>query len=214
MNFEHSLVPPQSLEQVRGKLQQLTTSLQALQHRIQSGSPLPPWSQITSSLVVILTQLSSLTETLARSEDEVRAIAVFPNAQFPIHSHEGLLTTLMRTKPLPESETWIGQVQESGQGLKEVPDFKWPMLRVGEEEEGKHEEEEEIIPGDEYDIAEWLNVQREKRQWTGFYTKREIDDAFEIERDDLDDIRRSRQERAQAAMMSMKAMLRYARSGR
>ncbi|CCG83960.1 protein of unknown function [Taphrina deformans PYCC 5710] len=205
MNYEASLPAPQSLEQARVKLQQLTTSLQALQYRIQSGTPLPPWSQIQSGLSVILTQLASLTETLARSEDEIRAIVVFPNATFPVTTHEGLLTTLMRTKPLPESEDWIQQVKVEGEGLVAVPDFKWSM---------NENEDEEDIPGDEYNITEWLNIQKSKRQWTGFYTKQEMDDAFEIDRDDLDDIRKSRQEESDQSMLAMKAMMRFARSGR
>lgn len=207
--FDPTLPLSQSVETVRSRLQQLTTSLQALQHRVLYTNPLPAWTHIQSSLSVILSQLGGLVDTLQRGENELRRIVTVPSHTFPIREHESLLTTLYRTKPLPETEAWQEQNMENGRILPAEVDIRPLVFKTMEEDEMEDEEEEE-----EYSAAEWFQARRNRRQWTGFYTRKEMDQDFEIDRDDLDDIRKYRQTEAQQGLLAMKAMLRYARSGK
>lgn len=200
---------PQSLEQIRSKLQQLTTSLQALQHRLLTGAPLPPWAQVQSSLTVVLSQIGSLTDTVAKNADDLRAMSVFPNPTFPISTHEGLLTTLLRTKPLPDSEEWLSKAQIFGENLKPIPMMTFPVI-----EDKVDQDEDDMQLSDEFTVSEWLNAQKGMRQWTGYYTRTEINDAFEIDKDDLEDIRKTRQAEAESDMLALKTMMKFARSGR
>lgn len=208
---------PQSLEQIRSKLQQLTTSLQALQHRLlttSGGAPLPPWPQIQSSLTVVLSQIGSLTETLAKNADDLQTLATHPNPMFPIATHEGLLTTLLRTKPLPESESWTTQAQEFGATLTPIQALTFPVAAAAEEEVTTTIDDGEMQLSDALSVTEWLTAQKTKRQWTGYYTKAEINDAFEIEKDDLDDIRKARLLESEKDFGALKAMIKFARCGR
>lgn len=216
--FEDSLPPPQSLEQVRSKLQQLTTTLQSLHQKLlltqpQPHLPLPPWSSVQSSLSVIFSQLASLSDSLQRHAEEILWTTVYPNKSFPVVTNEGLLTTLFRTKPLPESDKWNQQAQHDGVELSETEDLTFTESPAMDNHAAMIEDDEER------DIevlraSEWVTVQRSRRQWTGFYTAQEVEDAFEIDKDDLEDIRRRRQEEAEKGLVAMKAMLRFSRSGR
>lgn len=192
---------PQSLEQVRQKLQQLTTSLQSLHYRIgTTPDELPPLQTIASSLKVIFTQLASLTETVRTAGDG--AVVVHPRATFPIATHEPLLTTLIRTRGLPETERREEMALADGQ-LATEPSAGAVLTLAAEGEANL----------DLYTASEWVAAQRERRLWTGYYTKRETEAAFEIDRDDVDDIRRARQQDQERARAEMGLMLRFARRG-
>ena len=182
---------PQSVELIRTKLQQLTTSLVSLQGRVVSGDPLPPWPAILSSLNVSLTQLNGLVDVLARHEAQLSRVLIVPGVTFP-SNQEGLLTTLLRTKLLPESEEWQSTIRTS--------ELIEPITFLDDDEEQS--------------ASDWIAQQRQKRQWVGYYSRAEIDADFEIDREDIDDLRTSRRQAILGARDDLRAMLKFARSGR
>ncbi|ORY86264.1 mediator of RNA polymerase II transcription complex subunit 8-domain-containing protein [Protomyces lactucae-debilis] len=207
-------VPP-SLEVLRSRIQQITASLQTLHMRIAQSDPhaLPPWPQVQSALTVLLTQLSSALQTLHASragQDAIRAISVFPGRTFPVAQQEGLLQTLLRTKPLPSAEAYVQLAQEHGISIQAEHKITQPQL-VSFAREGEDVPDylkDEAIPADA-----WFTLQRAKRSWTGFYTQKEQDEDFEIDVDDLDDIRKERRLEQEKCDAGMKAMLSFMRRG-
>lgn len=112
------------------------------------------------------------------------SVVTVPDQTFPT-TNESLLTTLYRTKPLPETETEHASMRLLGTGLTQRT----------------------------IDV-DWFVEQRGMRQFTGFYTQREIDRDFEITRDDLDDTRVARQREREEASTAMREMIRFTRRGK
>ncbi|AET40900.1 RNA polymerase II mediator complex subunit MED8 Ecym_7044 [Eremothecium cymbalariae DBVPG len=104
--YDFSNVPVQAFDAVRMKLAQLTHSLSKIRDDL-SKADLPQWYSLQSQLTVTLTQLSSLNSTLQHFEELLDSTVPYPLPHFPTTAHEGLLTTLMRKKQIPEVEAWI-----------------------------------------------------------------------------------------------------------
>lgn len=104
---ENSSLPINELEKVRLRLAQVAHSLVKLYDQMVNEQKLPAWSSLQNQLNVILTQLSSLTSTIDLNHKALQSINVYPTTDFPAVEQEGLLTTLLRKKPLPEVSEWI-----------------------------------------------------------------------------------------------------------
>ncbi|VEU21233.1 DEKNAAC102177 [Brettanomyces naardenensis] len=100
-------VPVLPLEQVRPRLSQLTHSLRKLEDMLRASRPLPNWTTVQNQFNVILSQLTSFSRTLDANRDPLSSSDVYPNYDFDTTQHEGLLTTLLRKKHLPEVDEWI-----------------------------------------------------------------------------------------------------------
>ncbi|SCU94931.1 LANO_0E08702g1_1 [Lachancea nothofagi CBS 11611] len=109
-NFQH--VPAQALDAVRMRFAQLTHSLAKLKDEM-SRADLPQWYSLQAQVSVILTQLQSVTTTIHHFEELLDSTVVYPLANFPTTAHEGLLTTLLRKKNIPETDAWINDAKET-----------------------------------------------------------------------------------------------------
>ncbi|KAI0462785.1 hypothetical protein LJB42_003586 [Komagataella kurtzmanii] len=109
---DYSKVPINSLESLRLRLTQAMHSLNKLNDSIHQSQTLPQWSSIQNQLTVILSQLTSLSTTLETQREILQYINVYPLPEFPSTTHEGLLTTLLRKKNIPEVSEWITQSLE------------------------------------------------------------------------------------------------------
>ncbi|QLL32573.1 hypothetical protein HG536_0D00950 [Torulaspora globosa] len=127
-------VPGQALDAVRMRSAQLTHSLRRLRDEL-SRAELPQWFSLQSQLNVTLSQLMSLTSTLQHFHDVLDSTAVYPLPNFPTTSHEGLLTTLLRKKNIPEVDEWI-------MGAREASDLDSPALEVNEVEKSLNDDKE------------------------------------------------------------------------
>lgn len=150
-----SAVPVPALEALRIRLTQLTHSLNSLQVQIQQAS-LPSWPSLQGQFNVILTQLTSLSATLANYSEVLQRTVSYPLPNFPTATEFGLLTTLLRKKNLPEVQEWIDQGQEAAQNvhLRDDDDFTQWAREVDEECKNSFE-------------------------WEGFRTREEIDAGVE-----------------------------------
>ncbi|AGO12112.1 AaceriAEL252Cp [[Ashbya] aceris (nom. inval.)] len=118
LKYDYSNVPAQALDAIRMRLAQLTHSLSKIRDDM-SKADLPQWYSLQAQLSVTLTQLSSLTSTLQHFEDTLECTVPYPLPSFPTTAHEGLLTTLMRKKQIPEVENWIKDaIDHSGLDLE------------------------------------------------------------------------------------------------
>lgn len=203
----------QSLDQIRLKLQLLTTSLQSLHARIISSPPssLPPFPTLQSSISVTLSQLSSVSDSLARHATDLQRVVVTPNDLFPVQRAEALLTTLLRTKVIPETESWVESVlatsSESNLDNKDlISSHPLVIEDVGEDGEGS-----QLTP------IEWLQKCKEGYDFTGYTTRQES-----LEKganpagssDGLAETRRIRQAEEENRRRDMRDMLRFSRTGR
>ncbi|GCF01085.1 mediator of RNA polymerase II transcription subunit 8 [Zygosaccharomyces mellis] len=100
-NFDD--VPAQAVDAVRMRLAQLTHSLRRIRDEL-SRAELPQWYTLQSQLNVTLSQIMSVTSTLQHFQGLLDSTVVYPLPNFPTTSHEGLLTTLLRKKNIPEVE--------------------------------------------------------------------------------------------------------------
>jgi mediator of RNA polymerase II transcription subunit 8 len=213
---EHIKLPlPASLEVLRSRIQQITASLQTLHMRISQSPPhaLPPWPQVQSALTVLLTQLSSALQTLHASkagQDAIRAVSVFPGQTFPVVQQEGLLQTLLRTKPLPNAEAYVQLAQKQGAAI--LADRGQAQIEaVTFRREG--EDVPDYLKEEPVSADVWFSQQRTKRSWAGYYTQQEQDEDFEIDADDLDDVRKERRAEQDRCAAGMRQMLIYMRRG-
>lgn len=132
-----SAVPITALEALRLRLTQLTHSLSAMQAQLSSPT-LPSWPALHSQFTVIMKQLMSLSETIAHYTTVLKSTVAYPLPNFPTAHQAGLLTTLLRKKPLPDVEAWMteGKVASTGVKIKMDEDFcAWAMEQVQEEAE-------------------------------------------------------------------------------
>ncbi len=105
LKFEE--VPILPLEQIRPRLNQLVHSLRKIEDMMRAGQPLPNWVQLQNQFNVILSQLNSFSRALEANKVPLSSSDAFPNYEFDTTQHEGLLTTLLRKKHLPEVDEWI-----------------------------------------------------------------------------------------------------------
>lgn len=126
---------------------------------------LPQWYSLQAQVSVILTQLQSLTTTLHHFEETLDSTVVYPLANFPTTAHEGLLTTLLRKKNIPEVDEWINDAKEtSGIDLNTI----------------SNEELQKSLKDDE-DITHWaldlLRQERSNYSFHGLQTAQELADG-------------------------------------
>ncbi|KAI5966357.1 MED8 [Candida pseudojiufengensis] len=111
--IDFSQIPIDALEQIRNRLNQIHLSLRKLVEQINghnrhpSKIKLPTYIHFQNQFQVLITQLTSIANVLYQNEDVLSKTNVYPTTNFPTSQHEGLLTTLLRKKPLPEIDEWI-----------------------------------------------------------------------------------------------------------
>ena len=88
VSADFSNVPTQALDALRMKLSQLTASLAKIRDEM-SKAELPQWYSLQAQLMVTLTQLSSLTNTLDHYEETLDSTVAYPLPSFPTTAHEG-----------------------------------------------------------------------------------------------------------------------------
>lgn len=150
-------VPVQELEALRLRLTQLTHSLNGLQGQIQQAH-LPSWPSLQGQFNVILTQLTSLSTTLASHIEILSKTVSYPLPSFPTVTQQGLLSTLLRKKNLPEVEEWIKEGEDMAKDIDKSKDeefCKW--------------------------ASEMVESLRENHQWSGFLTMEEMEQGKQDE---------------------------------
>lgn len=156
-------VPSQALDALRMRLSQLIASLAKIRDEM-SRAELPQWYTLQAQLTVTLTQLSSLTNTLHHYEEGLDAVVAYPLPSFPTTAHEGLITTLMRKKNIPEVDEWIRNAREtSGIDVESVSDNQLKSAVQKNKE-----------------ITAWatqcLIKERKNHSFTGLHTMRELNE--------------------------------------
>ncbi|KAG7691509.1 hypothetical protein KL949_002554 [Ogataea haglerorum] len=133
LNFDD--VPVQNLEQLRPRLTQLTHSLRKLEDSMAASATLPNWSNLQNQYNVILSQLTSFSRTMDLNKDVLKHTNVYPNTEFDTTQFEGLLTTLLRKKHLPEVAEWIesNMTDVSRERLAKDDQVAAEYLRLSEE---------------------------------------------------------------------------------
>lgn len=116
--IDSSQIPFDSLESIRHRLNQVHLSLRKLadqtNHNRYTGKvKLPTYASFQNQLGVLITQLNSILANLSSNVDVLKLTNVFPTPTFPTTQQEGLVTTLLRKKVLPEVEEWISEAEKS-----------------------------------------------------------------------------------------------------
>lgn len=146
-----SAVPVAALESLRLRLTQLTHSLNSMHAQLMQ-STMPSWPALHSQFNVILKQLMSLSETISQYSDVLQRTVAYPLPNFPTAQQAGLLSTLLRKKPLPTVEEWMTSGKEASLGVK--------------------------IKMDE-DFCAWaateITQEAEDHEWEGFLTSKQIE---------------------------------------
>lgn len=170
-------VPGQALDAVRMRSAQLTHSLRRLRDEL-SKAELPQWYSLQSQLNVTLSQLMSLTSTMQHFHDVLDSTAVYPLPSFPTTSHEGLLTTLLRKKNIPEVDDWILSAREAS-------DLDPSVLELTDIEKSLNDDKE---------VTQWALqtfVQEfEKHNYKSFHTRADGDSADDIVMEDAIDTKK------------------------
>lgn len=109
MNTVASNIPVDSLENLRNQLDQVHKSLRKLAEQLGKNpkSKLPSYPNLHGQFQVLIKQLQSIAAHLELKSDILRTTNAYPLPLFPTTQHEGLVTTLLRKKPLPEVDEWI-----------------------------------------------------------------------------------------------------------
>jgi mediator of RNA polymerase II transcription subunit 8, fungi type len=100
---------------------------------------------LLTTLSLLLSHLNSLTTTLQspRFSQDLKATVVYPNTTFPVRSHETILTSLLRRKPLPEDEAWEAEGKALAATLPQVDAeredefIEWAQTKFMEITEGR-----------------------------------------------------------------------------
>lgn len=161
VSADFSNVPTQALDALRLKLSQLTASLAKIRDEM-SKAELPQWYSLQAQLMVTLTQLSSLTNTLDHYEETLDSTVAYPLPSFPTTAHEGLITTLMRKKNIPEVDEWIKDARETN----------------GIDVENLSDEEIKKLINKDKDITSWATKciidERSKHSYNGLHSAKEL----------------------------------------
>lgn len=161
VSADFSNVPTQALDALRLKLSQLTASLAKIRDEM-SKAELPQWYSLQAQLMVTLTQLSSLTNTLDHYEETLDSTVAYPLPSFPTTAHEGLITTLMRKKNIPEVDEWIKDARETN----------------GIDVENLSDEEIKKLINKDKDITTWATKciidERSKHSYNGLHSAKEL----------------------------------------
>ncbi|CUM66872.1 uncharacterized protein PRCAT00004556001 [Priceomyces carsonii] len=117
-NIDSSQVPVEVLESLRNKLNQVHLSLRKLSDQVNHSrynnkNSLPNHVPFQ----VLITQLHSISSILDNTGEVLKRTNVYPLPSFPTTQQEGLVTTLLRKKLLPEVEDWLDRaIEESEKG--------------------------------------------------------------------------------------------------
>lgn len=115
-----SQIPTDSLESIRNRLNQVHLSLRKLSdqinghNRLQNKGKLPNYSQLQNQFLILITQLHTISSLLENNDETLKNTNVYPIPTFPTTQQEGLLTTLLRKKPLPLVDSWLDSAVERG----------------------------------------------------------------------------------------------------
>lgn len=169
---DYSGVPSQALDAVRMRSAQLTHSLRRLRDELAKAE-LPQWYSLQSQLNVTLSQLMSLTSNMQHFQDVLDSTVVYPLPNFPTTSHEGLLTTLLRKRNIPEVDEWIKSAREASDldtGALDTKDITKSL-------------------NDDKEISKWaLEIfveEFEKHNYKGFHTRQDSGPVDDIEMEGL-----------------------------
>lgn len=153
-------IPVDALELIRNRLNQVYQSLRKLADHINyhnrnpSKAKLPSYLNLQSQFQVLITQLQTIASQLDANSELLKSTNAYPLPSFPTTQHEGLVTTLLRKKPLPEVDEWIDAA------IAESESFKLP------------------IQADD-DFAEWcyskVKELEEEFNFDGFHTEHELE---------------------------------------
>ncbi|KAM3125259.1 hypothetical protein CJJ07_002593 [Candidozyma auris] len=151
-------IPAEALEPIRNRLSQVHQSLRKLadQINLHNRNPakvkLPSYSNLQSQFQVLITQLQTIAARLDTNDEILKSTNVYPVPSFPTTQHEGLVTTLLRKKPLPEVDEWIDAAIAESESFKlpihaddEFAEWCYAKVKELEDEftfEGFHTEEE------------------------------------------------------------------------
>lgn len=142
-NVDTMQIPIDSLESIRNRLNQIHLSLRKLSDQINHHNrhpnqvKLPSYSHIQNQFQVLITQLQSVASNLDNNENVLKNTNVYPLPSFPAAQHEGLVTTLLRKKPLPEVDEWIDKAISDVESfnidiVKDDEFAKWSSSKVQE----------------------------------------------------------------------------------
>lgn len=110
-----------TLDQLRQRLSQLSTSIQALQADLQRSEPLPTPASLQQSAQMLAYNQAQVQLLLSQHQQFFASAHSYPLPNFPGHTQEGLLIELMRKKLEPRAESWIDRYTESEAGQKKGP---------------------------------------------------------------------------------------------
>lgn len=133
----------ESLELIRNRLNQVFQSLRKLSEQISYSNrnpkaKLPSYLNLLSQFQVLITQLQTIAAQLDANDQILKTTNVYPIPSFPTTQHEGLVTTLLRKKPLPEVDEWIDAA------ISESKAFKLPIQKDDEFAEWCHAKVKEL----------------------------------------------------------------------
>jgi len=161
-------LPIEALESLRQSQAHLTHSLTTFLGTLQQ-EPLPPPETLLNHLSLLLSHLNSLTSTLQnpRFSQDLKSTAVYPNTNFPVRSHETILTSLLRRKLLPDDEQWELTGRQISDGIHVDPEredefVEWAQMKFLEIVDGREyqrgtktkEQRSEEVDGSESDGEE------------------------------------------------------------
>lgn len=160
---DNSQIPNDSLESIRNRLNQIHLSLRKLldqinhHNRYPNKVKLPTYAHFQNQFQVLITQLHSVALNLSNNDELLKSTNVYPIPSFPTSQHEGLVTTLLRKKVLPEVDEWIDKALKDD----ELPEVK---NRAGSELD---------------EFSSWCNAKvqelRDEFQFYGFHGIDELD---------------------------------------
>ncbi|GEQ66447.1 hypothetical protein JCM33374_g110 [Metschnikowia sp. JCM 33374] len=138
----HNNIPIDSLELIRNRLHQVYQSLRKLADQINytnrnPKAKLPSYSNLHGQFQVLITQLHSIASQLDNNSDVLASTNAYPLPNFPTTQHEGLVTTLLRKKPLPAVDEWVDEAIKNCENFKVNIDkdnefAEWCHLKVKE----------------------------------------------------------------------------------
>lgn len=134
-------VPADSLESIRNRLNQVHLSLRKLAEQVNHHNrhpgkvKLPSYAHFQNQFQVLITQLYSIAQNLAANEDILKHSNAYPIPSFPTTQQEGLVTTLLRKKALPDVDEWIASVDGANNATNLQKDdlfAQWCFAKVQE----------------------------------------------------------------------------------
>ncbi|KAK5171927.1 mediator of RNA polymerase II transcription subunit 8 [Saxophila tyrrhenica] len=96
-----------SIDQLRQRLSQLSTSIASLRSNLEREEPLPTWPSLQASAQALSFNLAQLLETTTTHGALLRQAHAYPLPNFPGHTQEALLQQLLRKKMEPGVEKWV-----------------------------------------------------------------------------------------------------------